>query len=406
MNGNYSISLPDNNYTVRSEAIPGFHLTTTPAVYSVNTTGTDISNVDFGYFLDIPHDYEIETFITSQIPRCNAIVPYTLSILNTGIRNASGIFAFEKDPLMTIISAVPMYDSVSGNNYYWHYTNLLPFARQDLVALNILMPGGGNTVNSFSAANALDSLGNTLDTTTNILSQIIRCSMDPNLKTASPSDNVFSDPNAYITYTIYFQNTGNDTAFNVRLIDTLDVLLDPTTFEVIESSHSYNVQMEAGNVVSFIFDNILLPDSNVNLAGSEGHVTYRIRPLEVVPDFSIVQNTACIYFDSNPPINTNTTTSTIHEATVGVINLSTDNFEISAFPNPSYSDIHIKLSSINISNKYTAELFDVNGKVVQKYENMRSSEFTISEENLLSGKYILRVTDSEKKTNSIKLVIK
>jgi uncharacterized repeat protein (TIGR01451 family) len=44
-------------------------------------------------------------------------------------------------------------------------------------------------------------------------------SYDPNDKTATPGE--IALPDQWIDYRIRFQNTGNDTAFNIHLMDTL-----------------------------------------------------------------------------------------------------------------------------------------------------------------------------------------
>jgi uncharacterized repeat protein (TIGR01451 family) len=70
----------------------------------------------------------------------------------------------------------------------------------------------------------------------------------------------------WIDYLIRFQNTGNDTAINVVVTDTLDTKLEPSSFEMIGSSHP-PISQRKGRNLSFEFYNIMLPDSNVNDTG-------------------------------------------------------------------------------------------------------------------------------------------
>ena len=56
----------------------------------------------------------------------------------------------------------------------------------------------------------------------------------------------------------------------------------------------------------------MLPDSTCCEEDSHGLVSYLIRPLPDLDPGTVIENTAYIYFDNNPPIITNTTWNTIH----------------------------------------------------------------------------------------------
>lgn len=76
------------------------------------------------------------------------------------------------------------------------------------------------------------------------LTQEISCAYDPNDKMVSPEG--FDVPHYTLKtdtllYTIRFQNTGNDTAFVVKIRDTLSTHLDYSTFRFIGSSHPVNI---------------------------------------------------------------------------------------------------------------------------------------------------------------------
>jgi uncharacterized repeat protein (TIGR01451 family) len=161
-----------------------------------------------------------------------------------------------------------------------------------------------------------DMSGNVMTQYSDSFSTVTICSYDPNDKWVSPEglgNQNYTPPNTELTYTINFQNTGNDTAFNVVITDSLDVNLDWNTFEVISSTHEVYAQMDANGLVTFTFQNILLPDSNVDEPGSHGTVAYQIMTDSLLPDPTEINNTAYIYFDWNPPVITNTTTNTITE---------------------------------------------------------------------------------------------
>src|SRR5690606_8518432 len=101
----------------------------------------------------------------------------------------------------------------------------------------------------------------------------------------------------WIDYTIRFQNTGTDTAFNVLITDTLPAYLDPGSFVVGAASHNFTWELRDAGTLKFSFPDILLPDSNANEAASHGFVSFRIKPREPVLPGTMIENFANIYFD-------------------------------------------------------------------------------------------------------------
>jgi hypothetical protein len=105
-------------------------------------------------------------------------------------------------------------------------------------------------------------------------------------------------------YRIRFQNTGPDTAFNVAVVDTLEPNLRPETFEMLEASHPYSVELVDNHIFVWTFANIQLPDSNVNEPASHGHIRVSLQRQSGLPLGSEVENSGHIYFDFNEPAAT------------------------------------------------------------------------------------------------------
>jgi hypothetical protein len=110
---------------------------------------------------------------------------------------------------------------------------------------------------------------------------------------------------------IRFQNTGNDTAVTVVVRDELCPELDWSTFEPVASSHPMQVLLSDDGLATFTFENIFLPDSNVDFLGSQGFLKFRILPEDDLLPNTPISNKADIYFDFNPPITTNDVHNTI-----------------------------------------------------------------------------------------------
>ncbi len=140
-------------------------------------------------------------------------------------------------------------------------------------------------------------------------------SYDPNDKTGYPiglTSDHHIEANQQLQYRIRFQNTGTDTAFTVVIRDTLDTDLDIFSIRSGVSSHSYNFRMYGQRVLEWTFNDIMLPDSNVNEPLSHGFLLFTVDQLPDLPDGTQITNSAGIYFDFNAPIITNTAQHEIH----------------------------------------------------------------------------------------------
>ncbi|MCB0577883.1 MAG: DUF11 domain-containing protein [Lewinellaceae bacterium] len=136
--------------------------------------------------------------------------------------------------------------------------------------------------------------------------RVVRNSYDPNDKIVNARDTAgcWLTPLDKLEFTVRFQNTGNDTAYRVVILDTLSTGLDLSTVQPGPASHPYRFKVLGPDVLMFIFENINLPDSTTNRAGSQGHVQFSIQPNRDLTDGAAIRNQAAIYFDSNEPIIT------------------------------------------------------------------------------------------------------
>ncbi|MBK8847989.1 MAG: leucine-rich repeat domain-containing protein [Bacteroidetes bacterium] len=134
-------------------------------------------------------------------------------------------------------------------------------------------------------------------------------SYDPNSQSVYPIDRI-ENADGKLTYTIQFQNTGNAPAQHIYVMDTLNAALDASTFELLAYSHQPQVQL-IGNNLRFNFPNINLPDSTNDEPNSHGYVQFSIKLHDSLPLGTTVNNTSFIYFDFNPPVQTNTVTDTL-----------------------------------------------------------------------------------------------
>ncbi len=152
-----------------------------------------------------------------------------------------------------------------------------------------------------------------VDTVNNVVIKVdtVRTSFDPNDIEVSPAGPVI--PCTPLQYTIQFENTGNDTAHNIIVMDTLSSDLDLSTLTIEAASATMNVvhiKNGSQNIVKFEFPNINLLDTSRH-SNSGGLVVFNIKTKPGLADGTPISNYAGIFFDDNPAVLTNTVQNTI-----------------------------------------------------------------------------------------------
>ena len=203
-------------------------------------------------------------------------------------------------------------------------------------------------------------------------------------------------PGQAIDYLIRFQNTGTGTAFTVVIRDTLSAFLDPISIRAGASSHPYTWSLSGQGVISFRFNNIMLPDSNVNKSASHGFVQFNIAPYADVPLGSVIENNAAIYFDFNTPVITNTTWHTIQKSPLSSSfepKPKTAQLGLEVWPNPFSLRTNIRLEK-KTSGTILLNIFDSRGTpVAQKTATGPDIEFNAK--YLPAGLYWAEIRDMQ-----------
>jgi len=251
------------------------------------------------------------------------------------------------------------------------------------------------------------SLSNASDCQSNI------GSYDPNDKSAQPKGYdetyhyVFN--NTKIDYKVRFQNTGTDTAFNILVLDTISNYLDVASINISSASHPYSWNIEDGNILKVSFNNIMLPDSNVNEFLSHGFFKYRISQKANNPIGTVLHNSASIYFDNNLPIKTNATWHTVGDNFIHVdLTLSIDkvyhsDLKIKTYPNPFQQEVAIEVTGSK-SNNFRIFIYDSSGHLVTS-KKYKDNPIVISRGNLSAGIYFYRLETDNKLISTGKLIV-
>ncbi len=300
------------------------------------------------------------------------------------------------DPVLDFLGAAPAPTSVTGNVITWDLTEIAPLSDFDLsvqVHVPTTTPIGtplSTTLSATCSVAETDISNNTV-----AVVQQVTGSYDPNDKTArtssgSSDDLYYIDQDEWIDYVIRFQNTGTASAINVVITDTLPVELDMATFEQGVASHPFDIRFKADRVVEWSFENINLPDSGANEAASHGLVSFRIRPQLPLLAGTVIENTANIYFDFNPPV--------ITEPSVLVAEVSTevaegpDPFPL-LWPNPAEGALFL---SMDVGSLQAFMILDPVGRVVKRGTLRPGGTSVIDISGLSAGGYLLRTSTGER----------
>ena len=126
------------------------------------------------------------------------------------------------------------------------------------------------------------------------------------------------------------------------------------------ASHPFVYSVDGQGVLTFTFNNIMLPDSNTDEPGSHGLIQFTIDqdPSNVIG--TVIENTAEIYFDFNPAIVTNTVINTIVTITDINENEEFDN-KVNVNPTPSEGNFSISFE-LKRSEEVSISIVDILGK--------------------------------------------
>ena len=234
-------------------------------------------------------------------------------------------------------------------------------------------------------------------------------SYDPNDKQGFPrgwdEDEHYIEANIPLDYLVRFQNTGNDTAFTVVIKDTLDHQLNFASVRPGASSHPYHFEISEEGIITFTFDNILLPDSLVNEPASHGFVKFKINQIADLPEGAVLKNRVGIYFDFNEVVLTNTTWHTIEFApiTTALSNESNPLVQIRTSPNPFSTKVNIQIKGKQVEEGQLI-LYDLTGRSLLS-KDFSGNQLDLDRNHLPSGVYLFKIQDGQENIGIGKLIV-
>lgn len=351
--GQFARNLPSGTYTVAQGPLSD-EVALCPATGSqpfTMSTATPAAYVEFANLSTVPHDLSVQLISSAARPGFATQVWITVSN-NSAFPSGNVTVDLTYDPLLLNASTTfPL--SVGIIAPYASVT--LPFTANVPPDVGLL-----GTVLTYSATASNTASEPVLANNSTTLNVTITGSYDPNDKrgiaNASGSDSqFFLDADAWIDYTVRFQNTGTDTAFTVVITDTLPAELDLFSLEILGASHAFEPSFGDGRALLFTFTDILLPDSATDLLGSQGFVAFRLKPVAGLQPGTAITNIANIYFDFNPPVITEPSVL-VAETSTGVG--AADERILQVYPNPTDDRI-----TVVIAEPMRVVLHDATGRV-------------------------------------------
>lgn len=396
----YGLSQPDGSYTIYVDTmhtdytlqwIPPLNwIPTTPPVQDLSFTPGVAGEVltapyDIGAYL--PPNQNVKVWLVGQTPRPGFNIRYWLKYQNLGDDPISGTLTLSLDPIVLFEESDTPYEDLTDNMLTWNYSDLLP-GEERQIKIDVTIP----TIPTVMLGDQIQHQANITPligdihpaNNTYTLTQTIMGSFDPNDKQVYPQgfgNQGLINPEQELTYTVRFQNTGTDTAFTVRIVDTLSNHLEVASLRLLGASHGVQYNVEGTGILTWTFNDILLPDSTTNESDSHGFVQYTISPKSGLSIGSVIQNTAHIFFDFNEAIVTNTTENTVNP-----------NFEIVGIDMPIFENTPFTFTTTVFPNPFSFE----NGATLQlshlPTERLTLKVFTILGEEIFLKKDIVSET--------------
>ncbi|MBS1653534.1 MAG: T9SS type A sorting domain-containing protein, partial [Bacteroidetes bacterium] len=401
-NGTFAIDVDTGAYITKADVVVPYY-TVVPSSY--NSTFSHYFNVDSFSFAIQPQQGKRDLSIIS-IPltaaRPGFTLQYKILYKNVGTDTVtSGSVLFVKDSRVGFNSAVPSPSQINGDTLTWSYTDFKPFDTAS-IALLLNVPAApavsiNDTLVSMAVINPVSGDQTPADDTARIR-QRASGSFDPNDKTEGNGGLINKSQvtgGAYLNYLIRFQNTGTDTAFNIFVRDTLDDKTDWSSLQMLDASHQYRLTITDHNKLEWSFNNINLPDSNINERLSRGYIAYRVKPKNTVNSGDTIRNSASIYFDYNLPVKTNTQLTTVStDVITGVGGLLISNNSMKIFPNPSANNLYININE-RVRGNGLLRVTDLAGKSIYKELlgniDLINYQKTINLRRFSSGVYIISI---------------
>jgi len=291
-------------------------------------------------------------------------------------------------------SATPAPTTVSGNSVTWNlgslsYSNSPMNIHMTANAPAGPLPAGDTTITKCY----LDPIAGDLNTYDNVIidTDTIKAPLDPNQMAVKPQGCIPVNVASTLTYTIQFENVGNDTAHNIYVMDTLPGNVDAKSLRLISSSYPVTISKlyDGSNHSIYMFE---FPD--INLLDSSHHdqcsgtIVFKINTVTGLQNGATIDNHAGIFFDENAVVMTNSVENTACSPLyVPKVN---NEPQVELFPNPGSGQITVTgnstIKELAVYNVIGQEIFHDSYDIEKVQLNLKY---------IPAGVYYIKINNSE-----------
>lgn len=389
-NGKYDLYTQGENFTVTAEPENPARYTVSPPSFAVNfadhNQNVSTQNICVTKNGNVKDLEVVIAPVSDARPGFDAV--YKLIWRNKGNVSLSGnaSLTFDGSKMTFLSSSLP--STVSGNTVNFSFAGLKPYANTaSEITFKINAPTHpgypvniGDQLNFTAAVTPLSGDFNPSDNEF-IYKQTVTGSFDPNDITCLEGSQIpVSMVSKDLHYIINFENTGTAPATHIVVeMDINPADFNVATLQLQHTSHETYTKI-TGNKAEFMM-------KDINLAASaHGNIALKIKTKTGLVSGDSVSGKANIYFDYNFPVATNEAVTVIGGTVLQTLD-STETSGIHIYPNPTKGDVNITADS-----KITSvEIYDAQGRIVQKQTGIHTEKTKISLHTAASGVYYFKV---------------
>lgn len=391
--GNYALYVLPGSYTVGLAPYLHWNQTcpTPTHTYDVDlqNAGKSATGKDFGA-APIPNIQDLRVSLAVGRARTGRPLHYALTYSNVGTVTMSGTVSFFHDPLLTFDSASVTPTRYTPNLAQWDFTDL-KMGESRTITIYTTVPRSAQINDNFCSMVKIDPQMEQLNRDDrDTICVPVTGGYDPNDIRVTPmgleENGEITRNDSVLTYHVRFQNTGNDTAFKVVVVDTLSPSLDPRTIVLGAASHNYTFSMAGNGILTWTFDNIMLPDSGAHEPNSHGFYKYSVNLRRDLPTGTQIPNRVSIYFDYNAPVATNTVISVISGSASVTVPVTSPAFSL--YPNPAHGMLYL---NAEMSQGARVTVTNTLGQTVQSFSYDGSGRMELNVTDLPAGAYWITI---------------
>ncbi|RME99422.1 MAG: hypothetical protein D6772_07735 [Bacteroidetes bacterium] len=247
--------------------------------------------------------------------------------------------------------------------------------------------------------------------------ELLRTSGSANLLIGHPKGYLDSIivPSTDIEYTVLFANTQEvDTLNRLVIRDTLPAELDLSSLVTGPASHPYFFELYSSGVLKITFDSLqLLPDGSGTGADSRGFVKFTLSQKPDLPQGTVIENTAAVYFDYVAPTRTNAVRHVIgceNFLIEGCITVDVDEplpgseLSIGVYPNPFHTQATFSINGCESCGNFELIIRDALGREVRR-ESYSASPFRFEGKALTPALYFFELRSQGQTLHTGKLLV-